>query len=245
MPEDLLDSSPSAAYVLVYCEGRRWAVSVGDVLTLGRSNACEITLPDDDHLSRRAGSLRVLDDCVMVLNESSRKPLVLRPPFGEDRVIEPGAAVTSMPYQTFDVLLTGTAGRVVRIRVNANQITPTPCPRDTTVTGPATQVEPIRITQTQQRVLRALCAPMLIRSGAMAAPATYAQIGYLLNRRPQYIRNVVKSLREALAGYGVDGLVRAGGDAAPEDFRWELARWAIRSGWVTAADVEDDDDPSG
>jgi hypothetical protein len=199
-------------------------------------------LPDDDHLSRRAGSLRILDDCVLVRNESSRKPLVLRPPFGEDRVIESGAAITSLPYQTFDVLLTGTGGRVATIRVDAARLTPPPYTGDTATTGPATRIEPIVLTGAQQRVLRALCSPLLCRSGAIAAPATYAEIGQCLGRQPQYIRNVVKSLRETLAGYGVEGLVRSGGDAAHEDFRWELARWAIRSGWVTTADLDGDDD---
>lgn len=242
LPESPRHRPISAGDVLVHFDGGLWVISAGDVLTFGRSRSCDIALADDDHLSRRAGSLRVLGDCVMVRNESSRKPLVLRPPVGEDRVAEPGAAITSLPFQTFDVLLTGTAGRVVTIRVDAARLTPHPYDEDPTATGPATRVEPIVLTGTQQRVLRALCAPLLTRSGRVAAPATYAEIGRLLNRRPQYIRNVVKSLRETLAGYGVEGLVRSAGAAAHEDFRGELARWAIRSGWVTSADLVDDDD---
>jgi len=241
LPEYLRAQPLSAGDVLVHFAGRQWVISAGEVLRIGRSRSCELALPDDDYLSRHAGSLQVLDDCVLVRNESSRKPLVLRPPFGGDRVVEPGAAVTSLPYQTFDLLLTGTGGRVVAIRVDAVRLTPVPL-LEGTDTGPATQVEPIVLTGAQQRVLRVLSAPLLTRSGAEAVPATYAEIGRRLDLQPQYVRNVVKSIRETLAGYGVEGVVRSRPDQANTDFRWELARWAIRSGTVTAADLDGDDE---
>jgi DNA-binding IscR family transcriptional regulator len=45
----------------------------------------------------------------------------------------------------------------------------------------------------------ALCAPMLGGSGALARPASYAEIARRLGRQPQYVRNIVKPLRESLA----------------------------------------------
>lgn len=238
----MLDSPLSAGTVLVVFEDRQWVAARGDVLTVGRSGSCAIRLPKDDHLSRRAGSLRVLDDCVLVRNESARKPLVVRPPYGEDRVVEPGNAITSLPFRRFEVLFSGTGGRVVAILVDAGRLTPEQFPDDPATTTPETRAEPIVLTGTQRKVLRALCAPLLTRSGAGAAPATYAQIGQRLGRQPQYVRNVVKALRETLAGHGVEGLTRDDGDATHDDFRLALARWAIRSGRVTAADLDGDDD---
>jgi hypothetical protein len=228
--------------VIVDFGGRQWFMSRGDAVTIGRSRSCVIRLPEDDHLSRRAGSLRVLDECVLVRNDSQRKPLVLRPPAGEDRIVEPGAATTSLPYSRFDVVLAGSIGHVVTIAVDASRLTPDLSLADPATRGPETATEPIVLSGAQRRVLLALCAPLLTESGPRAAPATYAQIGQRLDRQPQYIRNIVKSLRESLSGYGVDGLTRDDSDSTHDDFRWALARWAIRSGWVTAADVTGADD---
>ncbi|BCB73660.1 hypothetical protein GCM10022251_77480 [Phytohabitans flavus] len=50
---------------------------------------------------------------------------------------------------------------------------------------------------------------------------------------------MVKSLRESLSGHGIEGMTGSDGESSQGDFRWALARWSIRSGWVTLADVED------
>ncbi len=186
--------------------------------------------------------MRVLDDCVLIRNESRSKPLVMRPPAGEDRIVEPSTGTTSLPYPRFDLVLSGSAGVVVSIQVDATRLTPDAHVRDPPTRAPDTKSEPIALSRAQRRVLRALCEPLLTESGPRAAPATYAQIGQRIGRQPGYVRNVIKTLRESLAGYGVPGLVREGTAVGPDDFRWELARWAIRSGCVTAAHLGGDDD---
>jgi hypothetical protein len=237
-----------AGEVIIDFDGVRWVAVRGDTVTVGRSRACQIRLPQDDHLSRRAVSLRVLEDCLVIRNESGSKPLVLRPPMGEDRVVEPGAATASLPFQRFHLVLAGSGGRAVAIGVDAAGLRPEENGVDPSTRAPQTAAEPVLLSGAQRRVLVSLCAPMLVESGSKAVPATYAQIGRRLGRSPRYIRNVVKSLREKLSGYGVASLVRED-DAVPDegaqdDFRWELARWAIRSRLVCAADVDGSDDRS-
>ncbi|MEV0388483.1 hypothetical protein [Nonomuraea sp. NPDC050643] len=208
---------------------------------MGRSRACDVRFPDDEHLSRRAGSLLVLNDCVLIRNDSRHKPLVIRPPAGEDRVVEPGAATTSLPFTVFSIVFAGHGGSTVTVRVDARSVTPPSGhrPGEAATRAPETVTSPIALTRAQRNVISALCEPLLVRAGPQAVPATYAQIGRRLGRRPQYIRNVVKSLRESLAGHGVPGLTMDDEDAAHDDFRWALARWAVRSAVVSAEDLHD------
>ncbi|WP_221761958.1 hypothetical protein [Nonomuraea sp. WAC 01424] len=207
---------------------------------MGRSRSCDVRFPDDEHLSRRAGSLLVLNDCVLVRNDSRHKPLVIRPPAGEDRVVEPGAATTSLPFVVFSVLFAGRGGSTVTVRVDARPVTsPAGRPAEVATRSPETVTSPITFTNAQRTVISALCEPLLMRTGPHAAPATYAQIGRRLGRQPQYIRNVVKSLRESLAGHGIPGLTTDDEDAAHDDFRWALARWAVRSAVISAEDLHD------
>ncbi|MER5643712.1 hypothetical protein [Streptosporangium sp. NPDC002524] len=235
MPDESVDE------VLVAFKGDKWTVARGRLLTMGRSRACDVHLPDDEHLSRRAGSLLVLNDCVLVRNDSRHKPLVIRPPSGEDRVVEPGAAMTSLPFMVFSVVFTGRGGSTVTVRVDARSVTPSAGhhPGEVVTRAPETVTSPIVFTRVQRIVIAALCEPLLRRTGPRAVPATYAQIGRRLGRRPQYIRNVVKSLRESLAGHGVPGMTMDDEQAVHDDFRWALARWAMRSAVVGAEDLDD------
>jgi hypothetical protein len=208
----------------------------GDVLTFGRGSDCGIVLPNDSHLSRRAGSVTVLEDCVLIRNHSSTKPFLLRPPVGEDRVVEPGAAGASLPDERLEIVLAGLAGTTVRLGVDVRGLArpatlPLKPPGSRSV---STVTTPFPLTAAQQRVLDALCAPMLSAQGAAAAPATYHQIGESLGLSAQYVRNVVKGVREALTGYGVPDLVSDDPGRPEGDFRWSLARYAIRNRWVTA-----------
>ena len=222
-----------------------WRLRRGDVLTLGRSPSCQVQLPDDDHLSRHAGTLRVLRDCVLVRNDSASKPLVLRPPAGEDRVVEPGAAITSLPYGRFAVVFSGRGGTPVQVDVDASTISHGVAARDAaTATAGETVTAPVRFTPGQTRVPAALCAPLLTRTGPGAVPATYTQIAARLGLRPGYVRNVLKTIRESLSGHGIPGLTaddlladEPDEHAAGDRFRWELARAALRSGWVGEHDV--------
>jgi hypothetical protein len=208
-----------------------WQVHPGDVLTFGRGPGCDIRLADDQHLSRRAGALLGQDGYLVIRNDSTSKPIVLRPPIGEDRVIEPAAATTSLPLRCFDLILYGAGAVPVVLTVDAG---PPPTAPDWQPGGTASTVTaPITLSPTQRRVLLALCEPMLTLRGPAARPATYAEIGQRLDLKPGYVRNVVKTLRESLTGHGLAGLSEDAQDAAVDDFRRALAQWAVRSSWVS------------
>ncbi|MFC7529809.1 hypothetical protein [Actinoplanes sp. GCM10030250] len=224
-------------------DGRRWTLGVGERLTVGRSSSCTVRLPDDGHLSRRAASVDVLGDGVLVRNTSGTKPFVLRPPAGEDQVVVPGAA-TSLPHPRFEIVLAGSRGDVtVRVDSPAARAGENAASEDAaagedgmtrsgdTFTGPG------RFSAAQHRVMVELCRPLMVSSGPSARPATYAEIGERLGLNPHYVRNVLKGIRESLTGYGVPGLV--GEQATAEDFRLPLARCALWNGWVGPADLEE------
>ncbi|MEV6489836.1 hypothetical protein AB0M20_14590, partial [Actinoplanes sp. NPDC051633] len=68
--------------------------------------------------------MRVDSGFVTVFNQSTQKPLAVRPPAGEDRRVGPGAATTSLPYPVFDVVFAGTDDRPVSVRVDARALVP-------------------------------------------------------------------------------------------------------------------------
>ena len=220
-----------------------WQLHSGGVLTFGRGAGCDIRLADDPHLSRRAGALLGQDGYLVIRNDSTSKPIVLRPPVGEDRVIEPAAATTSLPLRRFDLILYAAGGVPVVLAVDAGP--PPPAPDWLPGGAASTVTAPITLSPTQRRVLLALCEPMLTLRGPAARPATYAEIGQRLDLKPGYVRNVVKALRETLTGHGLAGLSEDAQDSAVDDFRHALAQWALRSGWVGPAQLgELDGDPS-
>jgi hypothetical protein len=217
---------------------RSWAAGPGDVVTFGRSRRSTIRLPDDEYISRQAGSVHVFDDFVLVRNDSRTKSIALRPLAGEDHVIVPLGAMASLPYREFSLVLTGAGGLAVVLEVDARELTgPAERSDGATTRAAATVTAPVEITPSQRRVLVALCAPLLTSSGSRAAPATYAQVAQQLALRPSYVRNVVRALRATLSGYGVPGLTADDADGPKDDYRWALARWAVRNGWVTGTDV--------
>jgi hypothetical protein len=216
---------------------KQWSLVQGDQLTAGRSTSCAVRLPDDEHLSRRAFALTVLDGYVLIHNTSTSKPLVLRPPVGEDHVVAPGSATTSLPYRTFGIVLAGSRGDVA-VHVDAQALTPPP--GDSVATRSTDTYTSSEFTAGQLRIMVELCRPLLTRRGAAARPATYAEIGERLDLSPQYVRNVIKGIRENLTGDGMPGLATEAGTTPNDDFRLSLARWALWSGWVSAADLGDD-----
>ncbi len=218
-----------------------WPVHPGGTVTFGRGAGCDIRLVDDPHLSRRAGALLGQDGYLVIRNDSTSKPIVLRPPAGEDRVIEPAAATTSLPLRHFDLVLYGAGGTPVTLSVDAGS--PPPPPPWVPVGPASTVTAPITLTPTQRRVLLALCEPMLTLRGPAARPATYAEIGQRLKLKQGYVRNVVKALRESLTGHGLAGLSEDAEDAAVDDFRRTLAQWAVRSAWVSPEQLNELDGP--
>ena len=217
-----------------------WELHPGDTLTFGRGSGCDIRLTDDQHLSRRAGALLGQDGYLVIRNDSTSKPIVLRPPVGEDRVIEPAAATTSLPLRHFDLVLYAAGGVPVVLNVDAGP--PPPAPNWLPGGPSGTVTAPITLSPTQRRVLLALCEPMLTLRGPAARPATYAEIGQRLDLKPGYVRNVVKTLRESLTGHGLAGLSDDAQDAAVDDFRRALAQWAVRSAWINPEQLSELDD---
>ncbi|MFC7529224.1 hypothetical protein [Actinoplanes sp. GCM10030250] len=229
----------SSAATVSY-QRRTWILPVGRQLTVGRSSRCDVRLPDDERLSRRAAVLSTLNDCVLIRNVSTSKPFVLRPRRGEDHVVGPGAAITSLPHRVFAVVLAGGLADI-EIHVDASAITPAPADAGTGTRSADTFTSPASLTAAQHRMAVALCRPLLIASGRAARPATYTEIGAALNLKPQYVRRVIREIREILTGYGIPGLTPEDGNTANDDFRLPLARWALWSGWVSAADLPQDD----
>src|SRR4051812_13390702 len=75
----LPDSSLRDGAVRVTHRGTERLMVRGEALTFGRGRDCAIRLPNDSHVSRTAGSITVLEDCVLIRNHSATKPFVLRP----------------------------------------------------------------------------------------------------------------------------------------------------------------------
>jgi hypothetical protein len=129
-----------------------------------------------------------------------------------------------LPYLEFGVVFVGRGGTLVTVDVDARSLSPVRADSGGAVTrSPATVTSPVELTASQRRVLLALCEPLLTRTGSAANAPTYAQIGRRLGRQPQYIRNVIKSIREHLSGYGIPGLTGEDGSQGNEDFRLALA----------------------
>ncbi|OAA19605.1 hypothetical protein UG55_10889 [Frankia sp. EI5c] len=218
-------SSPAGPVAVLEHGGSRWRVGRGQEITIGRSSACTIKLPDDTYLSRHMALLRVLDDCVLVYNKSQSKPFLMRPPVGADRIVEPGAAMTSLPFPRFDIVVVRGGGATVTIQVDASAVT-----QDSMFFGSTTLSEskatigrPIRLTPAQLDIIIELCRPLLTRCGADARPATYKEIGERLGRGPMYVRNVISDVRREVRDRSAPGLTD-----------WEdLAHWMILNRVVT------------
>ena len=161
-------SRSRAGSVVVSYNGRPRLVVDGQRLTIGRSPSCDIRLPADGLLARFAARLENQG------NISATKPIALRPSAGEDRVIEPGAAITSLPHRRFAIVLSGGLGDI-GIDVDAGGLLPPsggPDVPSRVRDAPDDFSGPIM--WGSRRVLVALCRPILTRSGAAARPAAYA-----------------------------------------------------------------------
>jgi len=219
----------------------RRMLSLGQEITIGRGTGSGIRIahqPPDEHVSRLTASLRILNDCVLVQNRSTRKHIALRPLVGSERLLEPGAATTSMPHSEFFVVAVGRFGREYSVHVDVRDLTPE-LPR--LVADPLETMDglPIELAAGQRVLLAALCEPLLTRTGThAAAPATYRQVADRVGKSPGHVRSVLRRLRGQLAAQGVAALVAFNLEKVHEDFRPALARWAINSGSITVADVQ-------
>jgi hypothetical protein len=236
-------------FAVISSGAERRLLVLGQELSVGRGRGCDLRIahePPDDYVSRLAATLRTLEDCVLVRNESSSKPLALRPLVGSERLIGPREATTSLPHPQFSLIAIGRFGSEYTVHVDVRGLDQQPPPpgsdsqASTTISAPGMSPTPA-----QRRLLAALCEPLLTRAGPRASPATYRQIGQRVGRRPGYVRNALKHVREQLAGQGVAALVTYEVGHVNEDFRLPLAMWAIHSGTITAADVAGLDDAEG
>jgi HrcA family winged helix-turn-helix transcription repressor len=230
-----------AEEVLVRFAGREWAVRTGEELTFGRGRDRHIRFgyePVDDHVSRTAGTIGLGEDHVLVRNDSATRPVLLDTP-GSRREIEPGEAVLLPRRRDFAVVVVGAYDARYELRVDTGAWSSERPPERSYGPDslPTAAAGPVRLTAAQRRVLVALCEPLLRRRDA--EPATYRQIGERLDRAPGHVRNVLKELREALAGAGVPGLLAESlEDDRAYDFRRPLAMWALRTAAVGTADLD-------
>lgn len=231
--------------VISFGDDRRLLV-LGGRLTLGRGKNCDLRIahnPADEHVSRLAASLRTLEDCLLVRNESTSKPLVLRPLVGTERPIGPLEATTSLPHPQFSLIVVGRYGTEYAVHVDVRGLDARASDSGPVGPGPQTVTAPLlRPTPVQRQLLAALCEPLLTRRGPQASPATYRQIAARVGRRPGFVRGALKQVREQLAGQGVAAMVNYSSDPVDDDFRLPLAMWAIHSGTICAADVAGLDD---
>lgn len=227
--------------VTVSHAGRSLSVAAGSSASFGRAPDCDVRLPADAFISRHAGDIEVLDDAVVVWNRSATKPLIVRPLFGADVVVEAGGghAPPRDGSATFEVLLAGRDGLEVVVRVDTQGLrVTTPPPRPSARQPAQHETERVDIVWRphEKRVLIALCEPLLTQRGPSAAPATYARMANRLDLRPGYVRNVVRGIREQLVALGLADLTGADtGDGS--DLRFPLAMCALRHRWVTLDDL--------
>lgn len=250
----------TAGRVIVRHGAREWSLGQDESLTIGRSEECVVRLTDPE-ISRNACLLRVASDLVLVINQSEQKPLVVRPPYGEDRRVPPRGAATSLPYRTFEIVFAGRDDEPVGVRVDARGLElpagPVPNPREPRTRGAgdrdlvghqrpspggrrAIRMQAALLTPRQRVALIALCEPMVTRNGDQARPRSTAELAARLGWTHDYARNVVKDVRYRLAEAGVPGLVPVG--ATPPggtDLRVALARWAVEYGAVGRQDLAD------
>jgi len=220
--------------VVVIHGGRRWTLTTGDLATFGRAETCTIRIGvADDHVSRHAGTLQVLDDCVLVRNESRTRPLAFAPATGGRRRVEPGEGMSSLPHDRFSVVVSGAFGDRYELRVDASEILPVdlaPFPGPTRLARHALATGELRLTAGELRLLAALCEPVLRGTDDDAGPATYRAIAVRTGLRPGHVATVFHGLRRQLSDAGVTG---AAGREPDGDVRGRLAEWALRTGTVT------------
>ncbi len=212
--------------------GRTWTLSTEAELTFGRGTDVVITMaadPPDLRVSRHAGTLRALPDTVLISNVSSRGVITVDAEGALSREIAPGEAITGAPHRVFTVTVVGEYGQTYALQVDARALPHPVVARERATRGAATVLTtPYDLTPSQRRILAALCAPMLAAGDGTAASAR--EIAHDLELRPNYVRNVLKEIREHLTALGVPGLVSEGLPKPGQDFRIPLAQWAIRNG---------------
>ncbi len=233
--ESAMTSQPSssgtdpALPVLVRHGGRAWRLLGGQALTFGRGLDVDIRLashPPDLRVSRHTGTLRHLIDTVLVVNASSHGLLTLAAEGAVTREIGPREAITCDPHQIFRVCVIGEYGATYDVDVDASAI-PDAGSDHRQHRGPGTVLFTLYdLTPGQRKVLTALVAPLV---AGESRSATTREIAAAVDLQPNYVRNVLKDIRERLTAQGVPGLLGENNAQAVEALRDALAQWAIRN----------------
>ncbi|MER7181491.1 hypothetical protein ABT404_18740 [Streptomyces hyaluromycini] len=218
----------------------------GDILTFGRGAERDIRFaydPQDDFVSRHAGSLIALKDGVLVRNDSRTQGLILQAFPGPEIPVGPHMAVGTMPYEQVRLVVPGRHGSRYALLLDTRGLRaqPRPAAGDGTVdTRPAgvvpTRAQATKITDRELRLLAALCEPLLLLAGEEAAAATYRQIADRVGGTPASVRTCLDALRSRLTDAdGIPGLRNddASAGARADAFGPALAQWALSSGTVT------------
>ncbi|MEU9396333.1 hypothetical protein AB0D86_40840 [Streptomyces sp. NPDC048324] len=222
----------------------------GDILTFGRGAERDIRFaydPQDDFVSRQAGSLIALKDGVLVRNDSRTQGLILQAFPGPEIPVGPRMAVGTMPYEQVRLVVPGRHGSRYALLLDMRglqawrQQQASTGPADTRPAGVVpTRAQATKITARELRLLAALCEPLLLLAGEEAAAATYRQIADRVGGTPASVRTCLDALRNRLTDDdGIPGLRSddpPGGTRA-DAFGPALAQWALTSGTVTIEDL--------
>jgi len=224
-----------AEAALISYERLRWALAEGESLSVGRQSTCDIRVgspdpgPEDLGVSRRATTLSHAQGRIWIRNDSTSLPVFVHPATGQEYVLEQRGDVVSVAGSVVDVVLEGQI-RTYRITVELPEGTALEDAEGPTTHAPATQAA-LPLTPRERRLLVALCEPMLTTSGREARPASYRQVADRLGLSDHTVRNALDALREQLVEIGIPGMI---GSEAKDN----LARYAVRSGSLTRADLE-------
>ncbi|MGW3360541.1 hypothetical protein ACWDFL_34990 [Streptomyces bungoensis] len=220
----------------------------GDILTFGRGAERDIRFaydPQDDFVSRQAGSLIALKDGVLVRNDSRTQGLILQAFPGPEIPVGPRMAVGTMPYEQVRLVVPGRHGSRYALLLDTRGLRAQPPPAgigavDTRPAGALpTRAQAAKITAREMRLLAALCEPLLLLAGGEATAATYRQIADRVGGTPASVRTCLDALRHRLSDD--DGIPGLRNDDAPgaraDTFGPALAQWALSSGTVTTEDL--------
>ena len=213
----------------------RWSLADGRSLSVGRQSGCDIRVgspspgPEDLGVSRRAATLTYAQGRVWIRNDSASQAVYVRPAVGAEHVLDRRGDIVSVAAENVDVVLEGHV-LTYRLAVEVIGRAPVPGDEDPETASPATRAA-LPLTQRERRLLVAVCFPLLTPSGLRSRPASYREAAVRLGLSEHTVRNHLDELRNRLADMGIPGLV------GPEG-KDTLARYAVRSGSVTVADID-------
>jgi DNA-binding CsgD family transcriptional regulator len=224
-----------AGTALISYQKLRWALAEGESLSIGRRSTCDICIgspdpgPEDLGVSRHAATLSHAQGRIWIRNDSTSLPVFVRPAIGQECVLESRGDMVSIAGSVIDVVLEGQI-RAYRLTIELPEtITPEDAAGPTTLAPETRAALPLK--PRERRLLTALCEPLLTASGHEARPASYRQMADRLGLSDHTVRNALNALREQLLSVGIPGMI---GPEAKDN----LARYAVRSGSVTPADLE-------